>query len=132
MRRVISAITIVLLIIFCFIVSIQNLNSTIEIAKTDVPTSSRPAAFSLESYKTNHPKVRGIYITGPTAGTERMDDIINLINETELNAIVLDVKDDAGNISFNMDNDLAKATGACIPYISDINALMKKLKDNNI
>lgn len=132
MRRVISAISIALLIIFCFVVSSQNQIQAIEVAETDISASSEPAAFSLESYKNNHPKVRGIYVTGPTAGTEKMDDIINLINETELNAIVLDVKDDAGNISFKMDNEMVINTGACIPYIPDIQALMKKLKDNNI
>lgn len=87
---------------------------------------------TITNWKENHPKVRGIYITGPTAGTERMDDIIQLINDTELNAIVLDVKDDFGNVTFSMDNDLVAQTNACIPYISDINALLKKLKDNDI
>ncbi len=86
----------------------------------------------IDLWKDSHPKVRGIYVTGPTAGTDKMNDIIDMINSTELNAIVLDVKDDWGNITFSMDNEMAQSIDACIPYISDIDALMKKLKANDI
>ena len=135
MKRLISAGIIALFLILCFTYSIKCPKvvgdpKVTELA--DISDESSSNDFSLAKYKENHPKVRGIYVTGPTAGTERMDDIIKLINDTELNAIVLDVKDDNGNISFNMDNPDVIETGACIPYIHDIKALMKKLKDNNI
>ncbi|SFH78094.1 hypothetical protein SAMN04487830_10829 [Pseudobutyrivibrio sp. OR37] len=132
MRRIFSAGAVALFLVLCILVSYND--STIIISGEEPALAACPVEddFSLSSYKNNHVKVKGIYITGPTAGTERMDEIIQLINDTELNAIVLDVKDDNGNISFKMDNNDAIETGACIPYISDINQLMKKLKDNNI
>ena len=37
-------------------------------------------------------KVRGIYVSGPMAGTAGMDELIRLVDETELNALVIDVK----------------------------------------
>ena len=37
-------------------------------------------------------KVKGIYVTGPKAGSAGMEDLIRLVDETELNAMVIDVK----------------------------------------
>ncbi len=90
-------------------------------------------AFSLASWKKSHTKVRGLYITGPTAGSERMNEIIQLIDDTELNAVVIDVKDDNGNITFSMEgNDAVTALDACVPYITDMPELMKTLKEHDI
>ncbi|MBQ6463518.1 MAG: sugar fermentation stimulation protein, partial [Pseudobutyrivibrio sp.] len=96
MKRLISAGIIALFLILCFTYSIkcpQPVGKPTEREVADISDESISNEFSIEKYKENHPKVRGIYVTGPTAGTERMDDIIKLINDTELNAIVLDVKD---------------------------------------
>lgn len=38
------------------------------------------------------PKVKGIYVTGNVAGSERMNDLIALVDATELNTMVIDVK----------------------------------------
>ena len=35
---------------------------------------------------------KGIYVTGPKAGSAGMEDLIGLVDETELNAMVIDVK----------------------------------------
>ena len=53
--------------------------------------------------------VRGIYLTGWSAGTKRFDALVGLVDRTELNAMVIDAKDD-GNIYFETDIPLAKAT----------------------
>lgn len=37
-------------------------------------------------------KVKGIYVTGPKAGSAGMEELIGLVDETELNAMVIDVK----------------------------------------
>ena len=39
-------------------------------------------------------KVKGIYVTGPTAGSKRMKEMVDLITSTDMNAMVLDVKND--------------------------------------
>ena len=90
------------------------------------------SADNMDVWKENHLKVKGIYVTGPTAGTDKLDDIISLINETELNTIVLDVKDDNGNITFKMDNENVIEMNSGIAYIKDISTLLKKLKENDI
>ncbi len=83
-------------------------------------------------WKANHQKVRGIYVTGPMAGSAAMDGLITLVDETELNAMVIDVKNDDGNITYKMDMDSARETGACVNYISDMEGLMAKLKEHHI
>ena len=133
MKKIIYAIIIVLLIVFAATVSIKNTNNQNKIEGDAVSQTETTEEYSyFKNWEKTRPKVKGIYVTGPTAGSERMSEILELIDETELNTIVLDVKDDAGNITFNMQNDDVKATEACIPYIHDIDALMKTLKSKDI
>ncbi|MBQ7077198.1 MAG: putative glycoside hydrolase [Lachnospiraceae bacterium] len=77
-------------------------------------------------------KVRGIYVTGAMAGKDQLDSLIELIDKTDLNCMVIDVKDDAGNITYDMDLNLVKEAGSVHAYIKDIDALVKKLKEHNI
>jgi hypothetical protein len=78
-------------------------------------------------------KVKGIYVTIYSAGGQRLDQLIEMANRTGINTFVIDVKDDSGNMLFKTEaaekyspNANSKAT------VKDIDALMKKLKDNNI
>ena len=87
-------------------------------------------------------KVKGIYVTGPKAGSAGMADLIGLVDETELNAMVIDVKNDEGNVTFRLTNeeitenipvlDQISEMQAGVRYIRDIQALMQELKDHNI
>lgn len=78
-------------------------------------------------------KVKGIYVTGPTAGSsEAIDKLIKLLDDTELNTMVIDVKNDEGKITYQMDLNAVKDMGASVGYITDMDALMKKLKEHNI
>ncbi len=44
--------------------------------------------------------VRGIYVTGHSAGGARFETLVELIDTTDLNAMVIDIKDDFGNITY--------------------------------
>ncbi|QFJ55207.1 putative glycoside hydrolase [Pseudobutyrivibrio xylanivorans] len=138
MKKYISAAAVLGLIVFCGVAAvlqsgeIQETQDDIEamaqaevIAEEEVPTS-------MADWRDNHLKVKGIYVTGPTAGSERMDDIISLVNETELNAVVIDVKDDAGNVTFKMNNENVISMDAGVAYIKDIEKLLAELKKNDI
>ena len=58
-------------------------------------------------------KVKGIYLSAHVAGNEeKMQEMIQKIDETEINAVVIDVKDDNGRITFQMDQPLVEETGA--------------------
>ena len=78
-------------------------------------------------------KVKGIYLSAHVAGNEeKMQEMIQKIDETEINAVVIDVKDDNGRITFQMDQPLAEETGAVEAFIPDIQGLMDTLKEHNI
>lgn len=78
-------------------------------------------------------KVRGIYVSAHVAGTKSMmDEIITHIEETEINAVVIDVKEDEGRVTYAMDVPLVTETGASVNYISDLPGLIGKLKAHGI
>ncbi len=78
--------------------------------------------------------IKAVYATAWTAGSpKRMASLIDLIKTTNLNAIVIDVKDYSGYVSYAMDIPLAKSSGAEDQIrISRPNALIKELHDNGI
>ena len=78
------------------------------------------------------PAVKGIYVTGPVAGSERMNDLITLVDATELNTMVIDVKNDEGEITWKMDSGSVLEMGNGVAYIRDISALMETLKEHGI
>ncbi len=78
-------------------------------------------------------KVKGIYISGYMAGSEGFQDILNKIEGTEINAVVIDVKNDDGRITFAMeDAPTVNEIGATERYIRDIDKLMADLKARGI
>lgn len=81
---------------------------------------------------TYRPKVKGIFVTGPMAGTANMENLIALVDETELNAIVLDVKNDEGRITYDMQIPAVQEIGAGIRYIRDMASLIAKCKEKDI
>lgn len=77
-------------------------------------------------------KVRGIYVTGNAAGTELKNELIETAETTEINAMVIDVKNDEGRITYSMDSAIAKEIGAITNTVSDMESLIKTLKEKNI
>ncbi|MFC3747885.1 putative glycoside hydrolase [Paenibacillus sp. GCM10012306] len=77
-------------------------------------------------------KVKGIYVTAYSAGGARMEQLLNLIDSTELNSMVIDIKDDAGYITYKTDNPELQQMGEPKPFIGDINKLMERLKQHQV
>lgn len=84
------------------------------------------------SQKREPVKVRGIYVSGTAAGTDKMDELIKLVDETELNAMVIDIKNDDGKITYDMQSDTVTEIGAGTNCIEDINSLVSKCKEKDI
>lgn len=78
------------------------------------------------------PKVKGIYATAHSAGGERMDSLLKLIDNTDLNAMVIDVKDDYGYITYETGNQQLEALETTKKIIPDISKVMEKLKEHNV
>ena len=80
----------------------------------------------------NRVKVKGIYVSGPMAGTAGMNNLIALVDRTELNALVIDVKNDDGYLTCELDVPLAEQIGSEKHYIKDLPALVQTCKEKNI
>lgn len=76
--------------------------------------------------------VKGIYVTAKEAGSDKLSELVELADKKEINAFVIDIKDDFGRITYSMDSQQVKKIGADTSFIPDIHALMKTLKKKNI
>ena len=76
--------------------------------------------------------VKGIYLTGYTAGSKRLNELVDLVDKTELNAMVIDLKDDSGWVTFRSSLPEVKAAKADTNMIPDLDGLLATLKDHNI
>ena len=97
-----------------------NTASSNDIVKTNVPTKEPFVATHVDIPK----QVKGIYMTACVAGTPSFrKQLIKLIEETELNTVVIDIKDYSGTISIDIpDKELLgeKGTGCHIPNVRDL------------
>lgn len=59
-----------------------------------------------------HPPVRGIYLNAWAFGTRRFYDLVRLVDSTDVNAFVIDVKDDTGFLTYRSAVPTALAIGA--------------------
>lgn len=91
------------------------------------------ARFTYNSgYTFNYPDhVRGIYVTGHSAGGAHFQTLLELVKSTELNAMVIDIKDDYGNLTFRLDED-SPFYDISKPYIGDPVKMMEVLEENQI
>ncbi|MBI2024560.1 MAG: hypothetical protein HYT03_00495 [Candidatus Harrisonbacteria bacterium] len=77
--------------------------------------------------------VKAVYATSWSASNEKkLNYLINLIKQTELNAIVIDIKDYSGYIVYNTDLELPKKYDAVELRIPNLNKLIKRLHDEDI
>jgi len=76
-------------------------------------------------------EVKAIYLTGVSAGNNKViDHVIELANTTELNAVVIDVKE-AGVVNYKSEVPEVKNNKLYTSYY-DVDSVIKKLHDNNI
>ncbi|SDM45890.1 hypothetical protein SAMN05518871_101277 [Psychrobacillus sp. OK028] len=77
--------------------------------------------------------VRGVYVTGHSAGGGRFNDLLKLMDTTDLNAMVIDIKDDFGNLTYipAEDSPLTKYNIGK-PYIKDTQKMLKTMEEKQI
>jgi hypothetical protein len=82
---------------------------------------------------TMEPKeIRGIYATaGATADDERFNELMDMVDRTEVNAIVLDIKDSAGLVFYNTNVEMAHEIGAVAPTY-DVEHRLQQLDERGI
>lgn len=78
------------------------------------------------------PKVKGVYVTAYSAGGSRMNQLLDLLDNTGLNSMVIDIKDDLGYITYKTENQELLKMGTAQKFIPDIKDLMGKLQKHNV
>lgn len=112
--------------------TITALPNDTEELKTYLASQTTNEGRMLAVAKEAPPAVKGIYVTGPVAGHARMEEIIQLVEETELNAVVIDVKNDDGYVTYAMSSETVEALGARVKYVKDMPGLVQELHDRGI
>ncbi len=85
--------------------------------------------------KLSHPPeiIKAVYVTGYSAGSKKYIDYLNeLFKNTEINAVVIDIKDYSGLVSYNSDAPDVKKYNLYNGAIPDIDALINFLHSQNI
>ena len=89
--------------------------------KKDTPASKTPAI------------VKAIYMTGWSAGNGSYYDYLSsLFDSTEINSVVIDIKDSSGYVFYNADVDEVKKYKIYNYSIKDIDSIIKFFHDKNI
>ncbi|HAE36667.1 MAG: hypothetical protein UR85_C0008G0005 [Candidatus Nomurabacteria bacterium GW2011_GWF2_35_66] len=99
-----------------------------------VTENNAPAINPIVVTHVDTPKeLKAVYISAWVAGSPKFrDSIIKIINDTELNAIVIDVKDSTGRVSFDMPVPSIQKEGSIEKRISNVRALTDMLHKKNI
>ncbi|GIO24421.1 putative glycoside hydrolase [Oceanobacillus sp. J11TS1] len=99
----------------------------------EIDTSKKLRRFVITSdYNFTYPDaVRGIYVTGNSAGGEKLESLIDFVSSTDLNTMVIDVKEDHGHITFSPEEgSVYEDIGTT--YISNPEAMMERLEEEEI
>ncbi|MFD1360166.1 putative glycoside hydrolase [Lentibacillus salinarum] len=75
--------------------------------------------------------VRGIYVTGPSAGGERFNKLVDLVETSDLNAMVVDIKEDHGNLTVSVPED-SPYKDAAVDYIDSPREMLEYLEEKGI
>ncbi|MEK7143974.1 MAG: putative glycoside hydrolase [Patescibacteria group bacterium] len=77
--------------------------------------------------------IKAVYFTAWSAGnSKKIDYLIDLAKKTEINAVVIDIKDYSGYVAYDINNEEVEKYKAKKIMIPKINSLLKKLHDEGI
>jgi len=107
---------------------------------TEEPTTEAvDPNMTIEDVWANDPRtpveVKGVYLSAAAAARkDTLDAIINLLDTTEVNAVVIDIKDDIGNLTVDLGIDLARQIGAtveCTFTRDQLQTILNTLKEHD-
>lgn len=76
-------------------------------------------------------EAKGLYMSASYIN-KKFSDAVALVERTELNAVVIDIKDDSGYITYKMDNPLAEEIGATTACIGNMPQMLETLHEKGI
>ncbi|MEW5805413.1 MAG: putative glycoside hydrolase [Patescibacteria group bacterium] len=107
-----------------------NFSADLELKKLIAKVSPSPIPQRLNPV----PKtVKAVYLTSWSAGNpEKINQVIELAKTTEINAVVIDIKDYSGKVAFETNSELIKQIGSKEIRIKNFKELIQKLHQENI
>lgn len=76
--------------------------------------------------------VRGLYVTGAFAASSQMDRLLERVAASQINTIVIELKDELGFITFRSANPLAQEVGAVRGELGDLQDLVQRLHSRGL
>lgn len=113
----------------------NNIDSTAEILiqnqESNEVTTPAPELESVEVI--NDIRVKAVYLTGWSAGTKsKRESTITSLKENGFNGVVIDIKDEAGRLSYDSKVQSAIDINASSKMVKDIEEVIKEFHDNDI
>ncbi len=102
---------------------------SVNLTRVSTPTTGSIQAPESKDYPD---AIKGIYLTAPTAASPYLGEYLDLLDRTELNAVVIDVKDVTGEVYYPSQVPLAKDIGATRDTLTDLKSLVAKLKKHHV
>lgn len=98
-----------------------------------VPAETPAAPVSSAGHIATPAAVKAIYMSQCVVGTPNFrNDLVKLVDTTELNSIIIDIKDFSGKISFTTDNPALKGSVSEACGATDMPAFIKTLHEKGI
>ncbi len=102
---------------------IATKTSTAELASTPLAPAKRDLL---------NTEFRAIYITSWTAGIKRFYALTEMMGKTELNAVVIDIKDSTGRVGYDSKVPMVAEIGAYERRINNLEAILKHCRERKI
>lgn len=130
MKKVIAPVTIVVLALAacCGLVSCKDGQKAAAPVSATKPTVPAPTKRE-QLLKT---EFRALYITSWTAGISRFQTLLDMITRSQLNAMVIDIKDSTGKVGYDSKVPLVAQTGAYEKRIRDLDGILKQCRDKKV
>ena len=142
MNRVVSIKILIIILVsatiggaFSIAKSWQYANAEMNFLAGEMANSASSTKATSPNQKQKPPKqvAKGVYLTAYSAGSsKKLGQIIDLINRTELNAVVIDIKDYSGLVLFDTKNELANKLKLKDNRYPNLRETVKRLHENNI
>lgn len=102
-------------------------------ATTGSETKSEEKIIDIKKEKVKEKEIRGIYLTAYSAGSPtKVDKIIANIKGTKINAVIIDIKDYSGYLSYDSNIPLVNELKLEQIKIKDLKGVIEKLHQNNL
>lgn len=114
---------------------VSDINNQKDIATSSLPAIETPP--EEKKFVATHIKtpeaVKAIYMTSWVAGTPSFrEKLVKIADETEINSIIIDIKDYTGRIAFKVEDEMLQEVGSVENRISDIREFIARLHDKGI